>query len=152
MRSVVFMAASISVSVLVACSRGGGEAQPAPSPAPKGTLALGERVTSQLIPLADIAHDPGRYRDHVVATSGRVTSVCREMGCWLELEDSAGRAHVKIHGHTFFVPKTAPGHVARVQARVVKGAADDDDCEEQASATDGGMAKVELDATGVEID
>jgi hypothetical protein len=152
MRSAVFMAASISVAVLAACSRSGGEAQPAPSLAPKGTLALGERVTSQLIPLVDIARDPGRYRDRVVATSGRVTSVCREMGCWLELEDSAGRAHVKIHGHTFFVPKTAPGHVARVQARVLKGAADDDDCEEQASATDGGMAKVELDATGVEID
>jgi hypothetical protein len=153
MRSTVFMAASISVALVAACSRSGGEAQPAPSSsAPKGTLALGERVTSQLVPLAEIARDPGRYRDHVVATSGRVTSVCREMGCWLELEDSSGRAHVKIHGHTFFVPRTAPGHVARVQAKVVKGTADDEDCEEQAAATDGGLAKVELLATGVEID
>jgi len=145
-----------SIIVLAACTRSAGEAQPTPSSsAPKGTLALGERVTSQLVPLADIARDPRRYRDHVIATSGRVTSVCREMGCWLELEDAedaTGRAHVKIHGHTFFVPKTAPGHVARVQATVVKGATGEDDCEEQASGGDGGAAKVELDATGVEID
>src|SRR5258708_8252745 len=102
--------------------------------------------------VGEMAHESGRYRDSVVATSGRVASVCREMGCWLELEDSAGRAHVKIHGHTFFVPKTAPGHVARVQAKVVKGGAADDDCVEQPSGADRGMAKIELEATGVEID
>ncbi len=133
------------------CSRSSSAAPPAPTPnnsAPAGTLALGERITSPLVPLADIAKDPARYQDRVIATSGKVTAVCREMGCWMELEDATGRAHIKMHGHAFFVPKTAPGHLARVQATLVKkpsGAADD--CEEgQASA------KVELDATGVEID
>lgn len=130
------------------CSRTPSSAQPAPiNSAPAGTLALGERITSPLVSLADIAKDPSRYQDRVIATSGKVTAVCREMGCWMELEDAAGRAHIRMHGHAFFVPKTAPGHLARVQATLVKKPGAADDCEEgQASA------KVELDATGVEID
>jgi hypothetical protein len=138
----------LSFLVLLGCSRAS-SSQPAPSnSAPAGTLALGERITSPLVPLADIARDPAHYRDRVIATSGKVTAVCREMGCWMELEDATGRAHIRMHGHAFFVPRTAPGHLARVQATLVKGAPGaSDDCEEgQASA------KVELDATGVEID
>jgi hypothetical protein len=153
MRSALVLAAFVAIPA-VACSRSedaaGHPAPPAPSAsAPAGTLALGERITSPLVPLADIARDPARYRDRVVATSGRVTSVCREMGCWMELEDASGRAHVRMHGHTFFVPKTSPGHLARVQATVVKAAGADDDCEEKAGSS---VAKIELDATGVEID
>ena len=135
--------------IVVGCSRSPSASQPAPSnSAPAGTLALGDRITSPLVPLADIARDPSRYQDRVIATSGKVTAVCREMGCWMELEDATGRAHIKMHGHAFFVPRTAPGHLARVQATLVKKAAGAaDECEEgQASA------KVELDATGVEID
>jgi hypothetical protein len=128
--------------------------QPAPSAsavtvvntAPKGTLALGERITSPLVPLADIARNPAEYEGKTLATSGKVTAVCQEMGCWMQLEDASGQAHVRMHGHTFFVPKTSPGHLARVQATLVKPAGGATDCEE------GKAAKLELDATGVEID
>ncbi len=138
-----------SLPILLACSRRQSPSQPAPSnSAPAGTLALGERITSPLVALAEIAKDPSRFQDRVIATSGRVTAVCREMGCWMELEDATGRAHIKMHGHAFFVPRTAPGHVARVQATLVKKqAATADACEEGQPS-----AKVELDATGVEID
>jgi hypothetical protein len=102
--------------------------------------------------LTDIARQPSHFRDQLVATSGQVTSVCQEMGCWLELQDAAGRAHVRIHGHSFFVPKTSPGHLARVQAKVVAGGPGERDCEERGESADGGLAKIELDATGVEID
>ncbi|HEX3770686.1 MAG TPA: DUF4920 domain-containing protein [Polyangiaceae bacterium] len=114
--------------------------------APKGTLALGERITSPLVALADIAKNPAAYEGKTVATSGKVTAVCQEMGCWMQLEDASGQAHVRMHGHTFFVPKTSPGHLARVQATLVKPAGGATDCEE------GKAAKLELDATGVEID
>lgn len=114
--------------------------------APAGTLALGERITSPLVPLAAIAKNPAAFEGRVIATSGKVTAVCQEMGCWMQLEDTSGQAHVRMHGHAFFVPKTAPGHLARVQATIVKPAGSPDDCEE------GKSAKVELDATGVEID
>jgi hypothetical protein len=146
-----------------ACSRDAGTSTPPPtaaasvtapassapstSSAPAGTLALGERITSPLVPLADIAKDPAQYQNRVFATSGKVTAVCQEMGCWMQLEDASGKAHVRMHGHTFFVPKTAPGHLARVQATLVKPAGGASDCEEGKAS-----AKVELDATGVEID
>ncbi len=119
---------------------------PSPRRRPAGTLALGERITSPLVPLADIAKNPSQFQNRVFATSGKVTAVCQEMGCWMQLEDASGKAHVRMHGHTFFVPKTAPGHLARVQATLVKPTGGATDCEE------GKAAKLELDATGVEID
>ncbi len=123
-------AVSLSIAVSIGCSHGD-RAQPAPSApapsapaasdkAPAGTLALGERITSPVVPLADVAKDPARFQDHVFATTGKITAVCQEMGCWMQLEDTTGSAHVRMHGHTFFVPKTAPGHVARVQGTLVQ--------------------------------
>jgi hypothetical protein len=144
MRRTVLLAA---LPLFVACSRAE-HAQPAPAAsekAPPGTLALGERITSPVVPLADVAKDPAHFQDHVFATSGKITAVCQEMGCWMQLEDASGSAHVRMHGHTFFVPKTSPGHIARVQGTLVKPAGDTD-CEE------GKSAKLQLDATGVEID
>ena len=72
-----------------------------------------------MVSLADIAKDPAKYKDQTFATTGKVTAVCQEMGCWMQLEDASGQAHVRMHGHHFFVPKTAPGHLARVQATLV---------------------------------
>jgi hypothetical protein len=145
----------LSLGSLVACSRHEAATSLAAPPAassvaPVATLSLGEPITSPLVSLSDLAHDPARYRDKVIATSGKVTSVCREMGCWMELQDASGQAHVRMHGHSFFVPKTSPGHLARVQATVVKVAGAADDCEEKPGSS--GVAKIELDATGVEID
>jgi hypothetical protein len=139
-------------ALLPACSRSH-DATPAPAasasaPSP-GTLLLGERISSPVVPLADIAKDPARYANRTVATTGKVTAVCQEMGCWMEIRDEAGQAHIRMHGHNFFVPKTASGHVARVQATVVKGS--DEECAEKGPAS-GTLAKVELDATGVELD
>jgi hypothetical protein len=140
--------------LVAACSRTGASSQPSPGAkasasasesAPPGTLALGERITSPIVPLSEVATDPARFKNRVFATSGKITAVCQEMGCWMQLEDAAGSAHVRMHGHTFFVPKTAPGHVARVQGTIVQPAGDTD-CEE------GKSAKLQLDATGVEID
>jgi Domain of unknown function (DUF4920) len=152
------------VALLVGCSRapssgpdpaaatpsasaGAGASTGASASATAGTLTIGERITSPLVSLADIARDPAKFEGRVIATSGKVTAVCQEMGCWMQLEDASGKAHVRMHGHTFFVPKTASGHLARVQATLVKPAGGADDCEEGKAS-----AKVELDATGVELD
>ncbi|MDP9148895.1 MAG: DUF4920 domain-containing protein [Myxococcota bacterium] len=127
------------------------EQTPTTTPA-SGTLVLGERVTSELVPLASIARDPRRYEDRVVATAGTVTAVCQEMGCWMEIQDASSRARVRMHGHTFFVPKTASGHIARVQAKVVRMKSGQDDCDEAPESGEGASARVALDATGVELD
>jgi hypothetical protein len=73
----------------------------------------------------------------------------------MEVKDESGRAHLRMHGHTFFVPRTASGHLARVQATVVGGVGADsagEDCKEGRAAAERAMAEVELDATGVELD
>jgi Domain of unknown function (DUF4920) len=180
------VAAALPALAFAGCGKTEEPAQPPTTKAtpPPGTLALGERITSPLVPLSAIAKDPASYRNRVIATSGKVTSVCQEMGCWLELQDETGQAHVRMHGHSFFVPKTSPGHLARVQATVLDAAAStvgggpaacthaaaahgmtaaaaaapddrghghDRDCESQAGAG-AGVAKIQLDATGVEID
>jgi hypothetical protein len=147
----VVAAGFFALAILAACSR---RSEPAPGSAPaasvvrEGTLAIGERINQPLVSLADIAKNPGQYANRVVATEGKVTAVCQEMGCWMEIQDATGRAHVRMHGHTFFVPKTASGHQARVQATVLTNAAPaGEDCTDRSP-----LAKVELDATGVELD
>jgi hypothetical protein len=132
---------------MLACSRGG---EPRPTPAAaKGTLALGEPIRSRFVPLTEIAKNPAPYENQQIATSGKVTAVCQAMGCWMEIQDESGQAHVKMHGHAFFVPKTSAGHVARVQAKVLP--AGSDHCEES-PPPQGNTALVELEASGVELD
>jgi|CZKU01.1.fsa_nt_gi hypothetical protein len=138
--------AGASASSAASASSTGSAASSSAPRVTQATLALGERITSPLVALADIAKNPAAFEGRTVATSGKVTAVCQEMGCWMQLEDVTGQAHVRMHGHAFFVPKTAPGHLARVQATLVKPAGGATDCEE------GKSDKVELDATGVEID
>jgi len=133
----------------------------ASTPASGSPATFGQKITASLVPLAEIAAHPSRYQNDIVATSGKVTAVCQERGCWMELADTSGQAHVRMHGHSFFVPRTAPGHTARVQARLVP-AHGGMDCEspahggamdcENAEKDPSGTARVELDATGVEID
>jgi hypothetical protein len=110
---------------------------------------LGEPITSPFVALAEIAKDPIPYENQRVATSGKVTAVCQEMGCWMEIRDDSGQAHVKMHGHTFFVPKTSAGHIARVQAKVLPAGAEH--CDESPPPR-AATALVELDAYGVELD
>ena len=113
----------------------------------RSAVALGERITSPSVPIADIARDPRRFEGQSFATSGKVTAVCQEAGCWMEIGDDSAQAHVRMHGHSFFVPKTAAGRIARVQATIVpQRGGGHDDCEGR------GVTQLELDATGVELD
>ena len=52
--------------------------------------------------------------------SCKVKAVCKKAGCWMEIGDDANRAHVKMAGHGFFVPKDCDGRtaVARLHVRV----------------------------------
>src|SRR5262249_24793716 len=101
-------------------------------------------------PLADVAAHPARFANRTIATTGEVTAVCQEMGCWMELRNASRSAHVRMHGHAFFVPKTASGHIARVQATVL--AAPDEEGSDHPPSAAKATAKVDLDATGVELD
>ena len=147
---------------------------PAPSPAPaptaEGALHLGAPIeaSAQKVALSDVAKNPDAFVGKTFQTSGTVTAVCQHMGCWMEIKDDSGEAHVKMAGHAFFVPKTASGRKARVLATLVK-AGDDGACAEDGdkmaiagekkagcraeaeSQLGRPLAKLELVAQGVEL-
>ena len=103
--------------------------------------------------LADIAATPASYVEKTVRTTGKVVAVCKKAGCWMEIGDDAKRAHIKMNGHSFFVPRHADGHTAIVQG-TVKAGAPQNECgskDQCGGEENGAVAKVEIVATGVEF-
>jgi hypothetical protein len=105
---------------------------------------------SPVVALADIVHQSGKYARTMVKTEGKVTAVCQAAGCWMEISDVNGEAHVRMGGHSFFVPKSASGRRAIVEGTVLPKP-DNGECEQEAFEATGRTVKVELDATGVEL-
>ena len=166
--------------VLVACNSGP-KAEPTPEPAtPAPTaqnasaLRLGAPIDAKAdkVALSDVAKTPNNYVNKTFTTTGTVTAVCQHMGCWMEIKDDASEAHIKMAGHSFFVPKNASGKTARIQAKLVPAEAAKGSCEGEghegmaaAEAKEGKkgcreeaeqqlgrpLAKLELVADGVEI-
>lgn len=152
---VLFAAAACGREVASSSSSASTTTSPA-APIPPTTpaaLHLGEPISAPAIALTDLATHAGDYKGKTFTTSGVVTAVCQEMGCWMEIKDASGAAHIRMHGHSFFVPKTASGHHARVQAMLVPTKGGEEDCTGEAAQQMGHpVAKLELDATGVELD
>jgi hypothetical protein len=106
-------------------------------------------------PLNSLVQDPTRFADKTVRTEGMVTAVCQSKGCWMQLSDETGVAHVKFAGYGFFVPKDASGHRAVVQGKILPSGPDEcsgkDGCREKGEQESGRVAKLEFEATGVEF-
>ena len=119
-----------------------------------GALHLGEPIgDSKAVTLSEIVKHPKQFEGNVVTTSGTVFAVCQSMGCWMEIKDDANtEAHVKLAGHRFFVPKTSAGHHARVQANVMRTDPGEECAQEAEQQTGKPVAKLELEATGVELE
>jgi hypothetical protein len=182
---------ALALPLLAACNTGAPKEAPKPEPAksaaaaqgePKpgeGVLRLGEPIekasAAQKVSLGDVAKDPNAFVGKSITTTGTVTAVCQHMGCWMEIKDDASQAHIKMAGHSFFVPKTASGRKARVLATVQKVEGDGacaEEAEGKVSASAAGekkengksgcraeaekalgrpLAKLELVAQGVEL-
>lgn len=110
----------------------------------------GEITEKSSTPLDQIMREPSKFAAKTVRTEGVVSAVCKSMGCWMELAEVGGQAHIKMAGHSFFVPKDSKGHRAVVQGKIVN-LPKDDECTEEARQQTGQVAKVEIEATGVEF-
>lgn len=130
-------------------------AAPAPTqaaPSPTSAQRFGEPITlTETTALSDIVRSPAQYANQTVRTEGVVSAVCQARGCWMQIADGDNRVHVRMHGHSFFVPRTSAGHHARVQATVLSGLPNGH-CEQEATEQTGHQARLELDALGVELD
>jgi Domain of unknown function (DUF4920) len=154
---------SLSPLALSACARA-----PEPGEATQVTPdnAVAQRAVQSIKPLAKkkfggeitektstaldaLLREPARYQAKTVRTEGVVSAVCKSMGCWMEIADATGQAHIRMAGHSFFVPKDASGHRAVVQGTVIR--ANEDECSEEAKQQTGAVAKIEIEATGVEF-
>jgi hypothetical protein len=144
----------VTLVLFAGLTAGGCESKaPAPTPAPPAStsLKLGAPIRAgQKVALASIAKESAKYANATVTTEGRVTAVCQAMGCWMEISDAAGEAHVRMSGHSFFIPKNASGRRAIVQGTVL-AKPDNGECEQEAAEATGKVVKIELDATGVEL-
>jgi Domain of unknown function (DUF4920) len=127
---------------------------PSASPTPAANAQhLGQPITvATNTALSAIVQNPSQFANQMVRTEGTVTAVCQAAGCWMQIADAEQHVHVKMHGHSFFIPRTASGHRAVVQGIVV-GGNPNGHCEQEAAGATGqqAAARLELDATGVEL-
>ncbi len=174
MRAVLTVPALVllSISLLAGCaapssSEPVGAGTPAPSAAandpkggvkqataagikPLGKTKFGSAITeTSTVTLPAIMKEPGSFTNKTVRTEGMVSAVCQSMGCWMQIADTSGKAHIKMAGHSFFVPKESSGHRAIVQGKVLSGATGaacgNDSCGNQEAT------QVEIEATGIEF-
>ncbi len=158
MRSFTVLVVAGSLA-LAACGRAPEQATPAPEKAtatnlkPLAQKKFGAAITEKTtVALDDLVLEHGaQFASKTVRTEGVVSAVCKSMGCWMALGDTAGQAHIKMAGHSFFVPKDASGHRAVVQGTVLKPVNSNDECAQEAKAQTGAVAKVEIEATAVEF-
>jgi hypothetical protein len=104
--------------------------------------------------LASLMSEPSRFAAKTVRTEGTVSAVCQSMGCWMEITDESGQAHIKMAGHAFFIPKDASGHHAVVQGRLLNAAGPacaSNDCNAGNTPNAGRGEQAQLEATGVEL-
>jgi hypothetical protein len=151
MRTHIFLLLLAVAACTKAASKDGD--QPAPTSS-ANHLGAPISVSAPVVTLATVMKDPSAYKGKPFVTTGTVTAVCQSMGCWMEIKDADSEAHIKMAGEKFFVPKTSAGHKARVQGTLVDvaGSGDEECAHEAAEQTGGKVAKIQLEATGVELD
>jgi hypothetical protein len=72
------------------------------------------------VPVAKILADPDAYVGKRVRIAGQVTDVCPMKGCWMEIEEKAGgaRLRVKVDDGVMVFPVTAKGKLAVAEGTV----------------------------------
>jgi hypothetical protein len=123
---------------------------PAVDPPPARHFGQPIEANAAAVRLADLLATPQRFEGQAVRVVGEVVAVCQMRGCWMEIRDAATQAHIRMHGHSFFVPRDLRGHRAAVEATLV-AAHPATECDDEARAATGRVAQLELDATGVDV-
>jgi hypothetical protein len=61
------------------------------------------------VSIAVAAADPAAYAGKPMRFSGRITEVCKKMGCWVVLEADGYSARVSAKDHAFSIPTDSTG-------------------------------------------
>ncbi|MEP7124033.1 MAG: DUF4920 domain-containing protein [Byssovorax sp.] len=173
MRCSAVLALALALSAtyaLVGCAQPAPEAAaPAPTPSSGPQNGVRQATVTSLNPLpqskfgapitetnttalSSLTSEPGKYSSKTVRTEGVVSAVCQSMGCWMEITDDSGQAHIKMAGHSFFIPKNASGHRAVVQGKLLNAAGPacaSNDCNAGSTPNAGRGEQAQIEATGV---
>jgi hypothetical protein len=89
-----------------------------------------------------------------VRLEGTIRAVCRNKGCWMELDQGKSAVHVTFEGYSFFVPRDVAGKRATLEGKVVVKPAKADEVKhlQGEGAGDAAAAQVSIEAYGVEIE
>ncbi len=124
--------------------------------ASRKVATYGQAITEKsLTRLADIVHSPSNFTDKTVRLEGLVSAVCQHQGCWLEIQDAEDKAHIKMSGHSFAVPKSIQDKRVAIQGKLVKVEDEKSSCGEEKHSDEGACAPssktmVQFEAIGVE--
>ncbi len=70
-------------------------------------------------PISDILANPETFEGKVVRIEGRVADVCRKAGCWMDIQDEAGRRiQIKVDDGVIIFPVGAIGNRAVAEGRI----------------------------------
>jgi hypothetical protein len=65
--------------------------------------------------------NPATYLNKTVQVKGKITSVCQEMGCWMELAGDSGKTlRIKVEDGAIVFPKDGAGRTAIAEGKLVK--------------------------------
>jgi hypothetical protein len=118
-----------------------------------GQRQFGEPIAADVpvVRLGQIVAAPEQYAGRAIRIEGTAVAVCQRGGCWTAIRDDATLALVRMHGHSFFLPRDIAGHRLLVQGTVV-GPHTPATVDPVFQQTAGRLADVDFDAHGVQID
>jgi hypothetical protein len=85
-------------------------------------IKLGKPLTlKQATPVADLLAEPDKYVGKTVQAKGKVTEVCQNMGCWMNLADENGKmVRIKVQDGVIVFPKESVGKTALAEGKFAK--------------------------------
>jgi hypothetical protein len=85
---------------------------------------LGKPLTlkeADALTVNELMSDPDKFVNKTVLVKGRVTEVCKAMGCWMALAGTNGKTvRIKVNDGEIVFPKTAIGKMALAEGVFTK--------------------------------
>jgi len=83
---------------------------------------LGQPLTlKEAMPVATLLAKPDPFVGKTVQVKGKITAVCQDMGCWMELaDDKDAKIRIKVEDGVIVFPKSSAGKTAIAEGRFSK--------------------------------
>ena len=85
-------------------------------------IKLGKPLSAaKPVEIAALVSHSDQYEGKTVQVKGKIAEVCQEMGCWMQLVDTAGQqVRIKVKDGEIVFPKDAAGKMAVAEGKFTK--------------------------------